>query len=230
MVDADALLTSRRTWLPARCRVDAQDARYGPVRCARAPPGARARVLGPGPRRLAGDASGPVHRGDARRVRFTVDDPALLDVTGRRAEHAVARRRRAQASSRPVRAGVPEARSEEPLRRPVEREARRLRRGAGTVRPCRDPARPGRTSGRRPSSTNALELLDAEPGVVLGWYDEIVAAVDRVSAGGEVGPRARDAVDALGRHVSGHDRAMARGVLAGATATLTRPRSSRTPR
>ena len=34
----------------------------------------------------------------------------------------------------------------------------------------------------------ALDLLDAEPAVVLGWYDEIVAAVDRVSAGGEIGP------------------------------------------
>ena len=37
----------------------------------------------------------------------------------------------------------------------------------------------------------ALELLDVEPAVVLGWYDEIVAAVDRVSAGGEIGDRAR---------------------------------------
>jgi cytochrome P450 len=63
---------------------------------------------------------------------------------------------------------------------------------------------------------NALDLLDAEPGVVLGWYDEIVAAVDRVSAGGEVGPGARAAVDALGRHIAG---TMERGTGALAQAT-----------
>ncbi|MBA2701646.1 MAG: hypothetical protein H0U58_08110 [Chloroflexi bacterium] len=34
----------------------------------------------------------------------------------------------------------------------------------------------------------ALDLLEVEPGAVLGWYDEIVAAVDRVSTGGEIGP------------------------------------------
>ena len=48
----------------------------------------------------------------------------------------------------------------------------------------------------------ALDLLDAEPATVLGWYDEIVAAVDRVSAGGEIGPAARAAVRTLGRHVA----------------------------
>ena len=66
----------------------------------------------------------------------------------------------------------------------------------------------------------ALDLLDAQPGVVLGWYDEIVAAVDRVSAGQEIGPRARDAVDALGRHVAGTIQ-HGSGVLADATVTLT---------
>src|SRR6476660_2728086 len=40
----------------------------------------------------------------------------------------------------------------------------------------------------------ALDLLDVEPAVVLGWYDEIVGAVDRVSAGGEIGERAPAAV------------------------------------
>ncbi len=67
----------------------------------------------------------------------------------------------------------------------------------------------------------ALDLLDVEPGVVLGWYDEIVAAVDRVSAGGEIGDRAPEAVAALDRHVGGtidHGE----GVLADATATLAR--------
>jgi len=68
----------------------------------------------------------------------------------------------------------------------------------------------------------ALDLLDVEPAVVLGWYDEIVAAVDRVSAGGEIGLRARDAVASLDRHVvetMGHGD----GVLAQATATLAPP-------
>jgi cytochrome P450 len=66
----------------------------------------------------------------------------------------------------------------------------------------------------------ALDLLDAEPGEVLGWYAEIVAAVDRVSAGGEIGQQARDAVGALGRHVGG-TIAHGEGVLAHATETLT---------
>ena len=67
----------------------------------------------------------------------------------------------------------------------------------------------------------ALDLLDVEPAVVLGWYDEIVAAVDRVSAGGEIGDRAPKAVAALDRHV-GATIDHAGGVLADATETLTR--------
>lgn len=68
----------------------------------------------------------------------------------------------------------------------------------------------------------ALDLLDVEPHVVLGWYDEIVGAVDRVSAGGEIGDRAPEAVAALDRHVGGTiDRGD--GVLADATANLSRP-------
>jgi cytochrome P450 len=65
----------------------------------------------------------------------------------------------------------------------------------------------------------ALELVDAEPREVLGWYAEIVAAVDRVSVRGEIGRAARDAVEALGDRV---DRTVerGRGVLASATATL----------
>ncbi|HEY8819196.1 MAG TPA: cytochrome P450 [Candidatus Limnocylindrales bacterium] len=65
----------------------------------------------------------------------------------------------------------------------------------------------------------ALELDDAEPGMVLGWYDEIVAAVDRVSAGGSIGESAREAVGALGRHVAG-SLEDGHGVLSVATATL----------
>ena len=65
----------------------------------------------------------------------------------------------------------------------------------------------------------ALELGDTAPSVVLGWYDEIVAAVDRVSTGGAVGPAAHEAVGELGRHVAGSVEE-GRGLLAGATATL----------
>jgi cytochrome P450 len=65
----------------------------------------------------------------------------------------------------------------------------------------------------------ALDLLDTEPAAVLGWYDEIVAAVDRVSVGGEIGPRAEAAVRTLGRHVSSTIE-HGGGVLAEATATL----------
>ena len=55
--------------------------------------------------------------------------------------------------------------------------------------------------------------------MVLGWYDEIVAAVDRVSVGGEIGPAAGEAFDALGGHVGATiDRGD--GVLAEATSTL----------
>lgn len=68
----------------------------------------------------------------------------------------------------------------------------------------------------------ALDLADVEPATVLEWYDEIVAAVDRVSVGGEIGPEGRSAVAALERHVDATiDRGT--GVLAEATATLTGP-------
>ena len=67
----------------------------------------------------------------------------------------------------------------------------------------------------------ALELGDTEPRTVLGWYDHIVAAVDRVSAGGEVDGGAREAFAALGGHVKGSlDRGD--GLLSGVTATLSR--------
>ena len=69
---------------------------------------------------------------------------------------------------------------------------------------------------------SALDMLDVAPGVVLGWYDEIVAAVDRVSVGGEIGTRAREAVSALSGEVAGTIE-HGRGVLADATATLARP-------
>ena len=65
----------------------------------------------------------------------------------------------------------------------------------------------------------ALELLDTEPGVVLGWYDEIVAAVDRVSAGAGIGPAARAAFVALSGHVAATIE-HGQGVLVDATHTL----------
>ncbi len=65
----------------------------------------------------------------------------------------------------------------------------------------------------------ALRLLDAEPVQVLGWYDEIVGAVDRVSAGGDIGDRARAAVSDLGLHVDATIR-RGDGVLAEAAVTL----------
>jgi cytochrome P450 len=67
----------------------------------------------------------------------------------------------------------------------------------------------------------AIDLLDVEPAEVLGWYDEIVAAVDRVSAGGEIGPRAPEAVAALDGHVSA-TIGRGSGVLAQATLSLSR--------
>ena len=68
----------------------------------------------------------------------------------------------------------------------------------------------------------ALELIDADPSEVLGWYDEIVAAVDRVSTGGEVGAAARAAVGALDRTVAASILA-GDGVLNRASDTLRRP-------
>jgi len=65
----------------------------------------------------------------------------------------------------------------------------------------------------------ALELADTDPRTVLGWYDEIVGAVDRVSAGGEVGGAARAAFDALGAHVLA-SLARGDGLLVGAAGTL----------
>jgi len=69
---------------------------------------------------------------------------------------------------------------------------------------------------------DALDLLDVAPATVLGWYDQIVAAVDRVSIGGEIGPDAHAAVAALASHVAGSIE-QERGVLAEAAHTLAEP-------
>jgi cytochrome P450 len=151
-------------------------------------------------------------------VRFTVDDPrfstaqvvgpSMLSLDGD--EH----RRHRDPFARAFLG--PEARSR--FAEGVQREARRLVQGL---------APSGRAEVRRdlagPLAVNvvaaALALADTDPAVMLGWYDEIVAAVDRVSAGGEIGPAARQAVEALDRHVAGTVHA-GTGVLADATATL----------
>ncbi len=154
-------------------------------------------------------------------ARFTVDDPrfstsqvvgpSMLSLDG--PEHRRHRDPFAKAFL------GPDARSRFADR--IQAEARRLVAGLAPA---------GRAEIRRdlagPLAVNvvaaALELDDAEPGTVLGWYDEIVAAVDRVSAGGSIGEPARQAVDALGRHVAGSVEG-GRGVLSVATATLATP-------
>ena len=154
-------------------------------------------------------------------ARFTVDDPrfstsqvvgpSMLSLDG--AEHRRHRDPFAKAFL------GPDARARFADR--VEAEARRL---VAALTPV------GRAEIRRdlagPLAVNvvaaALELDDAEPGMVLGWYDQIVAAVDRVSAGGSIGEPAREAVAALGRHVAGSVED-GRGVLSVATATLAPP-------
>ena len=149
---------------------------------------------------------------------FTVDDPrfstarvvgpSMLSLDG--AEHRRHRDPFADAFRKP-----------EVMRRfglQVEREARELvttlaPTGAAEIR--RDLAGPLAVR----VVANALDLLDVEPGDVLGWYDEIVAAVDRVSAGGDVGAGAQAAVETLDAHLT---RSMRRGTgaLANATETL----------
>jgi cytochrome P450 len=111
----------------------------------------------------------------------------------------------------------PEARSRFAER--VDVEARRLVTGLeprGNAEIRRDLAGPLAVN----VVTSALGLVDAEPLEVLGWYDQIVAAVDRVSAGGDIGSLARAAVSDLGREVDATIRS-GDGVLAQATESLT---------
>ena len=153
---------------------------------------------------------------DARR--FTVDDPrfstaqvvgpSMLSLDGE--EHRRHRDPFARAFLRP------DARSR--FAEPVMREARRLvaeLAPSGIAEVRRDLAGPLAVN----VVTAALDLIDVPPAVVLGWYDEIVAAVDRVSTGGEIGPAAGDAVEALGDRVTAAAH-RGRGVLAEARTTL----------
>jgi cytochrome P450 len=150
--------------------------------------------------------------------RFTVDDPrfstarvvgpSMLSLDGD--EHRRHREPFAAAFRRPeVMARFGDA---------VDAEARRLVDGlapSGRAEVRRDLAGPLAVA----VVALALELGDTDPRTVLGWYDEIVAAVDRVSAGGEIGPAAPAAFAALGGHVLG-SLERGDGILAGATATL----------
>src|SRR5262245_35277459 len=151
-------------------------------------------------------------------VRFTVDDPrfstaqvvgpSMLSLDGD--EHRRHRDPFAAAFRRPeVLARFGDA---------VAAEARRLVDGLaadGTAEVRRD--RPGPLAVA--VCALALELGGTEPRTVLAWYDEIVSAVDRVSAGGEVGPAAHEAFDALGTHVLG-SLERSEGLLVGAGTTL----------
>ena len=150
--------------------------------------------------------------------RFTVDDPrfstaqvvgpSMLSLDG--AEHRRHRDPFATAFRKPE---VMSRFAEQ-----VEREARDLvmtLAPAGTAEVRREVAGPLAVK----VVANALDLLDVEPAEVLGWYDEIVAAVDRVSAGGEVGPGARAAVETLDAHL-GRSMRRGTGALADASASL----------
>lgn len=109
----------------------------------------------------------------------------------------------------------------ERLARQAAEEARRLVAGlapSGAAEIRRDLAGPLAVK----VVADALDLLDVAPATVLGWYDQIVAAVDRVSVGGEIGPDAREAVSALASHVAGSIE-QERGVLAEAAHTLAEP-------
>jgi cytochrome P450 len=67
-----------------------------------------------------------------------------------------------------------------------------------------------------------LDLTDVEPSTMLGWYDRIVAAVDRISAGQDAGADGGIAVAALGRHITATIED-GDGLLADAAASLTTP-------
>ena len=153
-------------------------------------------------------------------ARFTVDDPRFSTAQVVRVQHAFARRRRASSPPGPVREGVPGARGTEPLRRLGRRAGSESRGGVARRRPCRDPARPGGPArGRRRDA--ALGLLDSDPAMVLGWYDEIVAGVDRISAAvRQVRRRAWRCPLSTGTCERPSRAAPDEGVLSAATATL----------
>ena len=155
--------------------------------------------------------------------------PALLHRAGRRPEHAHARRRRARAPPRAVRA----ARSACSAVRERFTDARRRRGRPADRRHRAARARPScgaRFAGPLAAAvvTHSLGLPEADAGAVLRWYDAIVAAVTEVTAGGAVpaaGPRGvrraaappsspaldRGPGSSLARRAAGRRRPRARG-------------------
>ena len=118
--------------------------------------------MGPGARRLAGHAPRPVHRRDARCRALHRRRSALLDRSGRRPEHAVARRRRAPSPPRSVRPCLPRAGGAKSLRRAgrspgAAARGHRDTRGRAEIR--RDLAGPLAVS----VVAEALALADTEP-------------------------------------------------------------------
>jgi cytochrome P450 len=67
-----------------------------------------------------------------------------------------------------------------------------------------------------------LELPEVEPSTLLGWYDAIVASVDRISAGGAATPDGATAMAALDRRVRAAIEDVD-GMLRETTATLSAP-------
>jgi cytochrome P450 len=67
-----------------------------------------------------------------------------------------------------------------------------------------------------------LELPEVDPATLLGWYDAIVASVDRISAGGDATSDGAEAFAALDRRVRAAVEA-GDGLLRDATATLSTP-------
>ena len=122
--------------------------------------------------------------------RFTVDEFALLHGAGRGPSMLSLDGPGAPPARRPVRDGVrqPEGgRAVHDTRRGTPRGRWSPR--ARTPRRRRDPPRSGRSPGGRGGRCGPSTCSTPRPAAVLGWYDEIVAAVDRVSVGGEIGPR-----------------------------------------
>ena len=176
--------------------------------------------MGAGARWLAGDAPRPVHRGDARRRPLHRRRPALLDLAGRRAEHALARRRRAPPPSRPVRQGVPRSRCQDPVHQ------------GGSTRPAGwssadpSPARPRSaatwpvrwpsTSSPPHSSSRTPSPASSSAGTTRSWRRSIASRSEGDRRGGAPGGRGAR------RHVAGSVED-GRGVLSTAAATLTPP-------
>ncbi len=94
--------------VPDRRLGDARGARgRGSARAPRPAARSRARLVAPRARRLARDEAGSRAPRDARRRDVHGRRPAVLDGAGRRAEHALARRRRARAPSFALRPALP---------------------------------------------------------------------------------------------------------------------------